>query len=68
MGGNRVESIKLMKDLAPFVNLGILDAQNAKCIVEEYQKGSKEKLLCFVQSREIPVAYLSLTEKLKNYI
>jgi len=64
----RIKSLKLMRELSPFINLGILSAADAQAIVSDYQLGNVGKLKAFIASPAIPVAQLTMVGSLSNYI
>lgn len=64
----RLESIELMKNLQPFLQGGIMSAQKAKEIVTSFVAGDTSPLNNFILSPDIPMQYMELTGKLKNFI
>ena len=64
----RIQSMQLMKGLQPFTQTGLVSAQGAKSIVDEYVKGNSHPLEELVFSPGIPMQYISLVKGLKNFI
>lgn len=64
----RLESIKLMKQLQPFLQGGILSAKKANEIAEEFIRGNFAPLEDFMYSPDIPVQYAALTKNISNLL
>ncbi len=61
-------SLKLMKGLQPFTQLGVMSAGKAKSIVDEFIKGNDEPLNDFILNPDMPMQYITLIDNLTSLI
>lgn len=68
MNTRRITAIKLMQDLQPFLQSGILPPKKAQEITVGYVQGRLELLRGLIYSPDIPMQYNGLVKRLQNYI
>jgi hypothetical protein len=64
----RLRSLELMSAMQPFLQGGVITPKNCREIVEDFVKGSSEKLRSFIFSPDIPMQYSGCVSKLNDFI
>lgn len=64
----RMESMKLMVALQPFTQLGVIKADKAKTLVDDYKEGHTESLRNFTMDPTLPVSLQPLIDKVAQFI
>lgn len=64
----RIKSLGLMETLSSFVQGGIISPANAKEITDKYVQGDNSPLSELINNPALPVAWIGLTNALREYI